>query len=235
MKVSRTMAILLAVVALAGICWAAAGKLVINGQVASTDVRIINGKAYAPLGDVAKALGMQVTKSGTTYTMAIPGGADQLQGKAQGKIGQEVFSGKWRFTVLGWERAGEWKEKYYQEANLIKPDKGDELIVVHCRLKNGLKNKSQVPTLTERMCGNTALADDQGNSHPPKDFDARQNTTKIGGYDSISLLPGAKMDFAILFTVPKGTNPKSLIFSEGAYPEDLPYHWTDVRVELSEQ
>lgn len=82
MKLSRSALVLAAVIALATICWAAAGKLVINGETASTDVRVINGRAYAPIGDVAKALGMEVTKSGMTYTMTIPGGANQLQGKA---------------------------------------------------------------------------------------------------------------------------------------------------------
>lgn len=233
MKLSRTVIILLAVAILAGVCWAASAKLIINDKVASTDVRVINGKAYAPIGDIAKALGMAVTKSGTTYTVAVPGGAGQVQGKAQGKIGEEVFSGKWRFQVLSVEKADEWQEKYYQEGRKIKPDKGDELIVVHCLLKNGVKNKSQTPILTERMCGNTALADDQGNSYSPKDFDARQESDKTQSYASITLLPGAKIEFALLFTVPKGTNPKSLIFSEGTYPEAIPSRWIDVRIELA--
>lgn len=234
MKRSYGITALIIALVIAGACWAASSKLIINGELASTDVRVIGGKSYAPLSDIAKSLGMVVTKSGSTYTMAIPGGADQLQGKAQGKIGQEIFSGKWRFQVLSVERSGEWKEKYYQAGRTIKPDKGDELIIVNCRLKNGLKNKSQTPTLTERMCGNTALADDNGNSYPPKDFDARQESDKIQSYASISLLPGAKIDFAILFSVPKGTTPKSLVFSEAAYPDDLPYKFTDVRVDLTE-
>lgn len=80
----------------------------------------------------------------------------------------------------------------------------------------------------------TSLADDQGNSYPPKDSDARQESDKIQSYASITLLPGAKIDFALLFTVPKGTNPKSLVFSEGAYPDDVPSHFTDIRIELAQ-
>ena len=234
MKRSYAITAIAIALVVAGACWAASGKLIINGRVASNDVRVIGGKSYAPLGDIAKSLGMVLTKSGNTYTMAVAGGANQLQGKAQGKIGQEIFSGKWRFLVLSVEKAGDWKEKCYQEGRTIKPDKGDELVIVHCVLKNGLKNKSQTPTLTERMCGNTALADDKGNSYPPTDFDARQESDKIQSYASISLLPGARIEFAILFTVPKGTHPKSLVFSEAAYPDDLPYKWTDVRVDLTQ-
>ena len=38
----------------AGVALAQAGStLVINGNVASTDVRVINGKAYVPIADVA--------------------------------------------------------------------------------------------------------------------------------------------------------------------------------------
>ena len=134
--------------------------------------------------------------------------------------------------VTSVEKADEWQEKYYQAGRTIKPDKGDELIIVHCILKNGLKNKSQSPVLTERMCGNTALADDKGNSYPPKDIDARQESDKTQSYSSIALLPGAKIEFALLFTVPKGTTPKSLVFSQMAYPEDVLSKFTDVRIEL---
>ena len=47
---------------LAGVCWAAGipTRLVINHQVASTDVRMIDGKAFAPVSDIARALGQSV-------------------------------------------------------------------------------------------------------------------------------------------------------------------------------
>lgn len=74
--------------------WAAAGgKLVINGKVASNSVRLIDGKAYAPLTDVAKALNMVVARNGNTYELAVAGGADQVSGSRQGKIGDWLFTG----------------------------------------------------------------------------------------------------------------------------------------------
>lgn len=38
----------------------AGNELIINKQVASTDIRMIGGRAYAPIGDIAKAFGMKV-------------------------------------------------------------------------------------------------------------------------------------------------------------------------------
>src|SRR5687767_10535052 len=87
-----------------GFAFQTAQSLRINGQVASNDVRMIGGKAYVPVSDVAKAFGLNVNKIGGGYELSNEGGAGQLQAKGNGKIGQEVFSGKWRFQVLDLRR-----------------------------------------------------------------------------------------------------------------------------------
>jgi len=233
--IRRAAPALLALLVLAGACWAAqqTAKLIINGKAASTDVRVINGKAYAPLQDVAKALNMVVTKRGDAYEMVVAGGANQLEGAYQGKIGDDLFTGKWRFKVLGVKQVDEYQERFCQDKRTIRPKgPGETLIVVNCRIANGLK-QTQTPVLTERMSGNTALADTQGQSYTPLDYDARQASNKWQDYAAASLLPGAGMDLALVFSVPVGKTPKSLVFTALTYPNDVGGKGTDLRIELA--
>jgi len=221
----------------ASLCWAASTglQLLLNGKVASTGVRVIDGRAYVPVDDVARALGLQVTKTKGAYLLATAGGANQVQGARQGKIGSELFTGKWRFQVTGVQQAESYVERYYQEKRTIKPrNPGETLIIVTCRLKNGL-TKTQSPLVTERMPANTALADDLGQSYSPLDYDARQQSDKIGSYEGAPLLPGAGMDLALLFSVPAGTKAKALVFTLSTYPDDVgaTVHGTDVRISLA--
>jgi len=235
-KTCRIAAALVGVVVLACACWAAQAKikLIINGQTASTDVRVINGKAYAPIGDVAKALNMTVAKSGGAYKMDTAGGASQVSGSQQGKIGSEVFTGKWRFQVVSVETTDEYVERYYQAKRTIKPSgRGQRLVIVNCRIKNGMK-KAKNPVLTERLPGNTGLACEDGQSYPPMDYDARQEADKTQSYAAASLIPGAGADFALVFNVPEDAKPKALVFSAMGYTEDVGGHGTDVRIELTQ-
>lgn len=203
-----------------------------NGKVASNDVRIINGRAYAPISDVATALGMVATKSGNTYEIAIPGGANQLNGTTQGKIGSELFTGKWRFQVTGIETADKYTEQYCQSKKTISAKSDETLVIVRCKLKNGAK-VTQTPVLSERMPGNTGLADTNGQSYQPLDYDARQESDKIMSYAAASLLPGAGMDVVLVFSVPEGTTPKALVCTLIRYPDDVPGRGKDVRIELT--
>jgi len=77
----------------------------------------------------------------------------------------------------------------------------------------------------------TILADEDGTSHPPLDYDARQESNKTNSYAAASLLPGAGMDFTLVFSVPRGTKAKALVFSLLTYPKDVGKKETvDVRV-----
>ena len=224
----------LVLIVVISVCWAASMKLMIQGKLASTDVRVINGKAYAPIADVAKAMNMVVNKSGSTYSMVVPGGAYQVQGSKQGKIGSQLFTGKWKFQVVSVETdLKEYQEMYYQPLRTIKPQgSGDRLIVVKCKLWNGLPKTTQSPLLTERIPHNTALTDSEGTSYQPIDYDARQKEDKIQSYEGAPMLPGSVVSFALVFSAPKGTEPKSLVFNIGNYSDNVVKPGTDLRVEL---
>jgi hypothetical protein len=210
-------------------------KLYLDGKLISSDIKIIDGKTYVSVKDIAKALDKTVVTKSDGYDIVKEGGTYQIDGVTQGKVGDELFTGKWKFQVIGFEDIGtEYTEKYYQSGRKITPQgKNDTLLVIHCKIKNGLK-KTQSPILTERIPGNTALADENGQSYQPLDYDARQAEDKTQSYEGASLLPGAGMEFNLIFSVPKDTKPKSLIFTLMAYPDDVgSKKLTDVRVEFN--
>src|SRR4051812_10681592 len=89
-------AAVLIVLACAAMPAQAAAPLTINGNTVSADVRSIGGTAYVRMSDVAKALGMVVTKQGAGYEIKKAGGAGQIEGMT-GKIGDRLFDGRWRF------------------------------------------------------------------------------------------------------------------------------------------
>ena len=75
---------------------------------------------------------------------------------------------------------------------------------------------------------NSALTDDQGQSYAPLAFDKHTDSTDEGP----NMLPGSQTAFAVVFSVPKGTKLKDLVFSlQNAY-EDTPDGGTDVRISL---
>jgi hypothetical protein len=216
---------------------AQAGKtLIINGQVASRDVRLIGGHPYVPVADVAKALGRSVVTRAGGYEITAAGGANQIQG-LQGKIGDTLFDGRWRFQVLAVEPVDSYTLRnkvdtdysvYRNVAELtdgvFRPKEGQQLIVARCRLKNGLKSQNQALWWYNNDT-HTALADDRGESYPPVVVDAPQG----GPFQSKSLLPGAGMDLAVLFAVPEGTKLKDMVFTLRTISEK----GKDVRVSLT--
>lgn len=55
---------------------------------------------------------------------------------------------------------------------------------------------------------------------------------KIQSYEAEPLLPGAAADFALVFSVPKGTKPGALVFTCLEYPPPTQSDLDDVRVSL---
>src|SRR5437879_4129640 len=84
---------------------AVAGQQVVElkGNVVSRDVKVISGKLYVSLADIARAMGLQVVKSSGGYKLVAAGGANQMASNAQGKIGDDLFTGGWRFKVTGFK------------------------------------------------------------------------------------------------------------------------------------
>ena len=218
-------------------------QLFVGGKTASTDIRIIDGRPYVPLSDMAKAMkGSAVKHKGGGYEITLPsvdtttpeagavvaGGANEVKG-TQGKIGQVLFNGKWRFSVLSIDHAASYDSKFLPDKQTFAPA-GDteELVIVHCRMKNGQKD-TQMAMLSPVHPHHTGLADDQGQSYAPMGYDKRGGSSDEGP----KLLPGAQTEFAILFSVPKKTVLKDLVFSiQNAY-EDTPEGGTDVRISLA--
>jgi hypothetical protein len=220
----------------------ASDTLVINGKVASTDVRAINGSVYVKLADVAKALGMVVIKRADgKYEITKPGGTNQVQGVATGKVGDVLFDGRWRFQVLSVQTMASYTMKtpsveptsypadtlnYNRTTQVVQPKPRYKLVVVQCRMTNGQKS-TQTFWLAQKD-GNNALADMEGESHVPVGYDLEGAPIQ-----SKPLLPGAKTDFPILFIIPENTQLKDLVFT--LRNNDFSQKGNDVRVSLRDE
>ena len=203
--------------------WAAGTgvKLIFNGKVASTNVKTMDGKAYVPLTDVAKSLDMVVVKVPGGYEIKKAGGATPISG-LKGKIGDVLFDGKWRFQVISAGPVESYTMKHDSEIDYaiynpvaelnndtmtFTPKGARELIAVKCRVTNGRNDTHSLWVYNNDT--RTALADTEGESHPPIAYDMDQSEP----FNSKKLLPGAKTDFTVLFSVPEGTQLKDLVFT----------------------
>lgn len=151
-----------------------------------------------------------------------PGGANQVTG-LQGKIGDMLFDGRWRFqvqdvqevstytlTVLSSEQDyGRFRDVANQDfaTKTFTPREGYKLIAVKCLAKNGQKSVQQLDGYAPDL--KTALTDDQGNSYPPIAYDMQTS----GAWTTKKLLPGSSQMMTILFAVPPETKLKDLVFS----------------------
>lgn len=213
-------------------------NLVMNGKVVSTSVRTVGGSPYVKLSDVARALSMAVIKQPGGYEIARPGGANQVQG-LQGKIGDLLFDGRWRFQVLSVSQPDAYTMKtpenepssypadtlnFDRKSQMVRPKPGYKLVVIQCRISNGQKSK-QTFWLAAKD-GNNALADLQGESYAPVGYDLEGAPIQ-----SKPLLPGAKTQFPILFCVPQNVEPKDLVFT--LRNNDFTQKGNDVRVSLT--
>jgi hypothetical protein len=216
------------VAGVATVAWAQAMKTVrYNGVTVSHNVRIIDGKPWVPLSDAARLVGGSVVPVGSGYEIqggnsAAPGGANEVQG-TRGKIGQMVFTGKWRVEVTSVETVDTYTSKHQPPDTVTPSGTGDQLVAVHCLVKNGVPKSRQL-ILRLPNAVNTALTDNQGQSYPPCYLDFPGDS----GYGPI-LLPGASSDVTLLFSVPKGTSIKDLVFSLAAIEDNNP---VDVRISL---
>ncbi len=224
--------------ALAGI--AAGTEVFYNGRGVTSDARMVGGKLYVPLADVARAFDLQVRKRGDgNYDLAPAGGANQIANKLVGNMGQEVFTGAWTLQVLGMERMKQRDPVYLpKEAyNHIEAGSGQEFIVLKCRVKNGTKAKDGI--VLGKWDGNsTALTtlDEQSFEPHRKGYDAAFNEHFP---DGARLLPGAALDFYLVFEVPQGAKPKDLVFTFIRYDDraasvQKAKRPVDVRIHLAE-
>jgi hypothetical protein len=221
--------------AITSVIAAAGSKITVDGSATTVDVRMIAGRPYVPLSEIAKAFGRDVQKTGTGYTLAIPGGANAING-LRGKVGDMLFDGKWRFKVLDIKRADSYTltgeggldyAKYNSvaesaDSKTFTAKSGNEFVIVHCQIKNGQKMSQ---AFGSAYGTNTALADDQGTSYRPVGFQ------QAGGMIvTKELLPGAAQDVTALFVVPKSAKVTSLVFTLTNISDTKP---ADVRIALT--
>jgi hypothetical protein len=198
----------------------AAQKLVLNGKVASTRVQNAGGQAVVPLADLARAMGMVVVRVAGGYEIRKAGGTYQVQG-LNGKIGDVLFDGKWRFQVLRAgapssftmkTNAGPDYAQYHEVAEFdndsrtMTPKRGYKLIVVQCRVTNAVGQKRALWVAEADV--KTAVTDTSGRSYSPVGYDFEGAPIQ-----SQPLLQGAKFDFATLFSVPEDAQIKDLVFT----------------------
>jgi hypothetical protein len=138
-------------------------------------------------------------------------------GNLQGKIGEELSDGSWRFQLLDFKQVPSYTLKRTTEADYaaynssaeftdktFTPKSGNTFLVFHCRVVNVSKEK-QALWLRD---SNTAVLSDRGESSPPITYDIRG-----GIIQSESLLPGSTLEFEALFAVPQDWKSKELVFT----------------------
>ncbi|WP_309718609.1 DUF4352 domain-containing protein [Armatimonas sp.] len=192
--------------------------LLINETLASERLQRVGDSVLVPIADVAKALGLAVVKTKTGYALVKEGGANQVEG-IMGKLGETVFDGKWRFTALELRDIDSYtlQTRTATDYGLInpiaeikgttyEPKKGYRFFLVRCEVKNGQKSAQQLWWFQNDT--HTALTDASGESFPPILTDIASES-----FQSKPILPGAKLEFNLVFCVPINTNPQDLVFT----------------------
>ncbi|MBB6052334.1 hypothetical protein [Armatimonas rosea] len=209
--------------------------LLINDTLASERLQRVGDSVMVPIADVAKALGLTVVKTSKGYALVKDGGANQVEG-VRGKLGETVFDGKWRLTVTNPREVPSYtlETKTATDYGLInpiakingttyEPKPGYRLLVYRCEVKNGQKSAQQLWWYQSDT--HTALADASGESFPPILTDIASEA-----FQSKPLLPGAKLEFNLVFCVPTSANPRELVFTLRTVADK----GSDVRISLTD-
>lgn len=189
-----------------GAAWAyqAGTKLYISGSLASSSVIERNGVAYVPLKDVAANLKLPLSKSARGWEIGQAGGANMVEG-INGKVGDVLFNGFYRFQVIKLYRGKEYTNQFSGDSQKVTPyPEGMDLVVLTCRIKNGTKAKETIFLPNGELSG---LTDDKERSMAPRSGLSADIPTR-----GAELLPGAAVDFALTFDVPADAKLKDLVY-----------------------
>ena len=198
MKLLNSLAVVLATAA-GGATRLAPATIEYNGTSAVADVIVKDGHAYVSVSSVAKMLHASVEKSGTTYRFVPFDGARQVEGD-YGKIGVPVKLGDANITVTDVFVGSTYKHKFSSGDESV--DGSKQIVAVSIHIQNTLQEK----VVCSLMGGDkTALADTHGHSYGPGTFGDWENRAPF-------LLPGAAVDFALLFNIPAGEEVKDLVY-----------------------
>jgi hypothetical protein len=98
------------ILSLTALTWAqTVYTLKINGKASSTQAIVVKGKTYIPL-DALKASGVNAQIMGNSLSLTLPSGVKNVEGGAnqqdgvEGKGGEWLFNGIWRFRVIAVEK-----------------------------------------------------------------------------------------------------------------------------------
>jgi len=169
------------------------------------------------------------------------GGANQVKGVTEGKVGDMLFDGHWRFQVLSVSSAtptytlkvSNAEEDYAKYHDLADYDDashtftakdGNVLITVDCVAKNGQPKMEQLDWFSDQQ--NTALTDNQSNSYTPIAIDMKSN----GIWVTKKMLQGSSEALTFVFAVPTGTTPQDLVVTLKNWED---HKGKDVRVHLT--
>lgn len=200
-------------------------QIYVQGKATSVPVRVINGVTYVPLSDIARAYGDQVVKRPDGLALVPAGGANQVGGR-EGKIGEDLFTGQFKFQVREMQIMDTYDTRFESRKHTIKPGDNETLVILNCRIKNGTTQDQELAFAASQDYGirKIALTDNDEHSYKPFNFEGGTNygfdvradeTAPIGAH----ILPGAALDFALIFNVPKGTKPKDLVFGMLKYKD----------------
>ena len=169
------------------------------------------------------------------------GGANQVKGVTEGKVGSLLFDGHWRFQVLKVDPAVDTytmkvvnsEQDYAKYHDLADYDdathtftakSGNTLIAVDCLAKNGQAKLEQLDWFSDQQ--NTALTDNQSNSYTPIAIDM----VSKGVWVTKNLLQGSSEKLTMVFAVPTGTTPQDLVVTLKNWED---HKGKDVRVHLT--
>jgi hypothetical protein len=163
-----------------------------------------------------------------------------IQKIMEGKIGDVLFDGRWRFQVVSVQTPDSYAMKTdaepYNYGNLsgfdttkriFTPKTGYKLIVIQCRAINAQKSQKRLwVSASDSSNVRTALTDMVGSSYVPIGYDFEG-----GPIQTKPLGAGETITFPIIFSVPQSAQFKELIFTLAANGEREQSQ--DVRVSLS--
>lgn len=176
----------------------------VNGALASSRVIEVKGVAYVPIQDVAKAFQMTMMKTSAGYALGPAGGAGMVVG-LQGKVGEELFNGFARFKVIETLRTKAYRNRFSGDRQEVLPrGEHNELIIIVCRIKNGLKVSLEIGLPGGELSGLTDMNE--------RSFAFLNTVNSDVPLRLVKLLPGSATDFALTFEVPEGTEIKDLVY-----------------------
>ena len=237
--------------ALASAALAQAGgrsTVMFQDAVVSQDIRVVNGRPYVPLADMAKALGGFAVKTASGYQIktkaadteaagvgdtGTPGmgemaGLNGATAGLSGKLGDTVSDGRWAFQLADYKA---------QDTYTLQRDGGVDAAKLggNADVNGGtidakpdysvvtvicrVKNRQKQPQAFASGGGwDTVLIDDKGVSYAPIGWD------QAGGMLATRPLPpGATAEVTAIFLVPFGTNLRDAVFTLANVADRTPH------------